>query len=119
MIRAMGLAAMTRELANNCTLHTLDQDSCVLNLEPRLALSRSPRSEAALEKALQDHFNRPLKLVIRMDSSSSETPAASMQRQKHERQQEAEAEIIQDATVQAFQDHLDARIVPGSITPID
>ena len=119
LVRAMGLAAMTRELANNCTLLTLDQDNCILTLEPRLALSRSPRSEAALEKALQDHLNRPVKLHIRLQVSESETPAASMQRQKQERQQEAEAEISQDPTVRALQDQFDARIVPGSIHPID
>jgi DNA polymerase-3 subunit gamma/tau len=119
LIRAMGLTAMTRELANNCMMQSLDETSCLLSLEPRLAHIRSPRAESALEKALQNHFNRPLKLTIRMEAPERETPATQMQRQKEERQRAAEAEIEQDETVIAFKEQFGARLVPGSINPIN
>ena len=118
LIRAMGLAAMTRELANNSVLIKLEEQSCILSLEPRLGHLKSPRAEAALEKSLQSHFNRPIKLQIRLESREQETPAVQIQREKDERQQAAVDAIEQDEGVLALKATFDARIVPGSIKPI-
>jgi DNA polymerase-3 subunit gamma/tau len=118
LIRAMGLAAMTRELANNSVLICLDDESCQLSLEPRLTHLKSPRAEAALEKSLQTHFNRPIKLQIKLQAPEQETPALQIQREKDERLQAAVEEIEQDEGVLALQATFDARIVPGSIKPL-
>jgi DNA polymerase-3 subunit gamma/tau len=118
LIRAVGLTAMTRELANNCVLIRLDEESCQLSLEPRLTHLKSPRAEAALEKSLQTHFNRPIKLQIRLEAPEQETPALQIQREKDERQQAAVDEIEQDEGVLALKATFDARIVPGSIKPL-
>ncbi len=117
LIRAMGLTAMTRELANNSVLMTLDDQSCVITLEPRLQHLRSARAEAALEKALQQHFSRPLKLQVRLEEPRTETPADQQQRQQQERQAAAERAIEQDESVRGLQAVFEARIVPGSIKP--
>jgi DNA polymerase-3 subunit gamma/tau len=119
LIRAMGVVAMTRELANNCVLQSLDEKSCVLALDPQHAHIRVPRAEANLEKALQDHFRRPLKLIIRIEAPGHETPALQIQRQKEERQRAAEIEIEQDENVRALKERFDAHIVPGSIKPLE
>ena len=119
LIRAMGLTAMTRELANNCVLERLEDERCSLLLDPGLAHLRNPRVEANLEKALQDHFRRPLKLGIRMETPGFETPATRMQREQEERQRAAEIEIEQDENVRALKEQFGARIVPGSIKPLD
>jgi len=118
LIRAMGLTAMTRELANNSVLICLDEASCQLGLEPRLMHLKSPRAEAALEKSLQAHFNRPIKLQIRLEAPEQETPALQIQRERDERQQAAVNEIEQDEGVLALKATFDARIVPGSIKPL-
>ena len=118
LIRAMGLTAMTRELANNSVLIRLDDDSCQLSLEPRLTHLKSPRAEAALERSLQTHFNRPINLQIRLEAPDQETPALQIQREKDERQQAAVDEIEQDEGVLALKATFDARIVPGSIKPL-
>lgn len=117
LIRAMALSAMTRELANNTSLLSLDENVCVLSLEPRLAHLCSPRSEAALEKALSGYFNRSVKLQIRMEAPVNETPASQMEREKDELQRAAVDEIEQDEGVRALQAAFNARIVPGSIKP--
>jgi DNA polymerase-3 subunit gamma/tau len=92
----------------------------VLSLDPRLSHLRSTRAEAALEKALQSHFNRPMKLQILMEAAPDrETPARQQQRERDERQQAAVAEIEQDEGVRALQAAFDARIVSGSIKPLD
>jgi DNA polymerase-3 subunit gamma/tau len=115
----MGLVAMARELANHCILRSLDETSCVLALDPQLSHIRSPRAEANLEKALSAHFRRPLRLIIKTETGGLDTPAAQILKQKEERQRAAEIEIEQDETVRALKERFDARIVPGSVKPLD
>jgi DNA polymerase-3 subunit gamma/tau len=119
LIRSMRLVAMTGELAKNCVLESLDEAACVLALDPKLGHLRSPSAVANLEKALQNHFRRPLKLSIKLETPGQETPATQMQRQKEERQRAAEIEIEQDGTVRAMKEVFDARVVPGTVKPLD
>ncbi|MGX2041118.1 DNA polymerase III subunit gamma/tau [Methylocaldum sp. MU1018] len=119
LIRAMGIAGMTRELANNCVLQDLDEKSCVLALDPQHAHLRVSRVEANLEKALRDYFRNALKLTIKIEAPGQETPASRIQRQKEERQRTAEIEIEQDENIRALKERFDARIVPGSTKPLD
>jgi len=119
LIQALGLVALTRELANHCVLRHLDEAHCVLALDPQLVHLRSARAEATLEQALQAHFRRPLRLTLRVEAPGRETPSAQRQRQREERQRAAELELARDETVRALQERFDARIVPGSIKPLD
>ena len=75
--------------------------------------------EANLEKALQAYFQRPFKLQFDHNPLAQETPASQILRRKQERQKSAEEEIEQDPVVLAFKERLDARIIPGSIKPLD
>jgi DNA polymerase-3 subunit gamma/tau len=119
LIRAMGITGLTRELANNCVLLDLDEKRCILALDPQHAHLRVSRVEANLEKALRDYFRSPLKLTIKIEAPGQETPAKLIQREKEERQRNAEIEIEQDENVRALKERFDARIVPGSTKPID
>lgn len=118
LIRAMGLTAMTRELANNSLLVSLNDEECILNLDPKLHHLCTPRSEAGLEKSLRDHFNRDLRLRILRAAPASETPANRFQREREERQQAAEQAMEQDEGVLALKAAFDARIVPGTVKPV-
>jgi len=119
LIRAMGLAGLTQQLAQNCVPVTLEENRIVLALDPQFARIRTPQLEAKLEKALQDHFRKPLKLTINVEAPAQETPALQIQRQKQERQKAAELEIEQDENVRAMRERFDARIVPGSVKPLN
>lgn len=119
LIRAMGLGGLTRELAHHCALVSIEDNRCVLALDPQSAQIRTGQVEAKLEKALQDHFKRPLKLTINLEKPAQETPALKMQRHREERQRAAEIEIEQDETVRALKERFGARIIPGSIKPLD
>ncbi|BBA37296.1 DNA polymerase III, gamma and tau subunits, programmed frameshift [Methylocaldum marinum] len=119
LIHAMGLAGLTRELANNCILQDLDEKSCILALDPQHGHLRVSRVEANLEKALRDYFKSPLKLTIKLETPGQETPALRIQREKEERQRTAEIEIEQDENIRALKERFDARIVPGSTKPLD
>ncbi|MDV3240594.1 MAG: DNA polymerase III subunit gamma/tau, partial [Methylocaldum sp.] len=119
LIQAMGVAGLTRELANDCVLQDLDEKSCILVLDPQHAHLRVSRVEANLEKALRDYFRSPLKLTIKIEAPGRETPASLIQREKEERQRTAEIEIEQDENIRALKERFDARIIPGSTKPID
>jgi len=119
MIRAMGLTGVTLQLANNCGLTAIDEHSVQLRLDPRFAQIRTAQLEAKLEKALQAHLAKPLRLVLQVAEPGEETPALQQQRRQQERQRAAEQEIAQDETVRALQERFDARILPGSIKPVD
>jgi DNA polymerase-3 subunit gamma/tau len=119
IIQHMGLSGLTLQLANHCILSGVE-DHCVnLTLDPKVGLFSTEQLETNLEKGLQAYFKRPLKLNILSDKTALETPAAQILRRKQERQETAEREIEQDPIVAALKERLDARIVPGSIKPLD
>ena len=118
LIQAMGLTAMTRELANNCVLSVLDDVHCELTLDPKLTHLKSSRVEGALQNALESHFNRPIKLSISLKAPHQETPAIQKHRHEETRQQDAVSGIEEDETVKAFKERLDARVMPGTIKPL-
>jgi DNA polymerase-3 subunit gamma/tau len=119
IIQHMHLSGLTLQLANHCILLGVD-DNCVnLTLDPKVGLFSTEQLESNLEKGLQAYFQRPLKLNILSDKTALETPAAQILRRKQERQKIAEKEIEQDPIVLALKERLDARIVPGSIKPLD
>lgn len=119
LIQTMRLAGMTLQLANHCVPVAFDETRAVLNLDPQAANLRTPQLEAKLEQALRGHFGNALKLVIQVETPREETPAARQQRDQEERQQAAELEIERDPTVQTLKERFGARVVPGSVKPID
>jgi DNA polymerase-3 subunit gamma/tau len=119
IIQAMGISGMSKELASNCSLQSVDTKVCILVLDPQHAQLRTDRVEASLEKALQVYFKQPLKLVINLGTSERETPAALFQRQAQEKQKRAELLLEQDENVRALKERFDAKIIPGSIQPVE
>jgi DNA polymerase-3 subunit gamma/tau len=119
IIKQMRLSGLVLELANHCVLLELGDTQITLAMDPRTAVLRSGQSEPSLEKALQAYFMRPLKLQLKLEALHQETPAQQIQRGKDERQRAAEQEIELDPLVAALKERLDARIVPGSIKPLD
>ncbi len=119
IIKQMRLGGLTLQMANHCILLELDEHRIALAMDPQAAAIRTPSMDANLEKALQAHFKRPLKLNIQLEKPAQETPARQIQRHQEERQKAAEQEIEQDPVVLALKERLDARIVPGSIKPLD
>ncbi|TXL00436.1 DNA polymerase III subunit gamma/tau [Methylococcaceae bacterium HT1] len=118
VVDAMKLMGLTRELANNCILESLDEQQCRLILDPKQAQIRSPRSEEKLQSAVQKYYGKALKLVIKTESVASDTPAIKNHKAKLNRQQEAVDAIDNDENIQALKTNFDARVIPGSIEPV-
>jgi DNA polymerase-3 subunit gamma/tau len=100
-------------------LQAVEEHKVILAVDPQAGAFRTPQMESNLEKALQAYFQRPVKLVLNVEKPAQETPAQQMQREQQERQQAAEREIAQDPAVLALKERLGARVVPGSIKPLD
>jgi len=116
IIAAMGITARTLELANNCALESIDDNTCTLILDP--AYMRTTRSEEALKKALETYQGKPLKLIFKANKPTVDTPAVQLVKQREDRQQAAVDAIASDENIQTLKEHFDARVMPGSIEPV-
>ena len=119
IVVAMNLPGLTRELANNCALESVDDQECRLIIDPKQAQIKSSRSEEKLQLAIQKYYGKPLKLVIKTETIASDTPAVKIQKDKLNRQQEAVEAINNDENIQALKTNFDARVIPGSIEPVE
>jgi DNA polymerase-3 subunit gamma/tau len=117
IVQGLNLSGLTRELANNCILEKVDDKICQLVLDPKQV--RTPRQEEKLEAALQVYFSKPIKLLIKAEKISADTPAVKIQQAKLDRQQEAVNVIEASNNIQALKANFDARIIPGSIEPVN
>ena len=118
MVAAMKINGLTRELAHNCVLENIDDKVCTLILDPGHKQLHSSRTEENLQKALRDYRGTPLKLVIKANKITQDTPAAQLTKEREDKQQAAVEAINSDHNIQALKDHFDARIMPGTIEPV-
>ncbi|WAK00718.1 DNA polymerase III subunit gamma/tau [Methylobacter sp. YRD-M1] len=118
MIIAMKIGGMTRELANNCVLDSIDDKICTLILDPGHKHLRGAVTEEKLQSALQRYRGTPLKLVINTEKVAVDTPAVQLIKEREDRQQAAVDAINSDENIQALKEHFDARVLPGSIEPV-
>ncbi|MEF3076312.1 DNA polymerase III subunit gamma/tau [Methylobacter sp. Wu1] len=118
MVVAMKIGGMTRELANNCVLDSIDDKVCTLILDPGHKHLRSAVTEEKLQSALQRYRGTSLKLVINTEKIAVDTPAVQLIKEREDRQQAAVDAINSDENIQALKEHFDARVLPGSIEPV-
>ena len=118
MVVAMKVRGMTRELANNCVLASIDDTSCNLVLTPGHSQLISPRAQEKLQQALQQYCGKPIKLHIKTEETDNVTPAQQIIQKKQDIQQSAVDSINADEGVQALKENFDARVMPGTIEPI-
>ncbi|MDP2902578.1 MAG: DNA polymerase III subunit gamma/tau [Methylovulum sp.] len=118
MIAAMKLESITKQLANNCELESIDDKCCTLLLDAAHQSLLTPMRAEKLQKALQTLHGTPLKLVINTGKPAVDTPAVQLTKQREDKQQAAVDAINSDNNVRALKERFDARIIPGSIEPV-
>jgi DNA polymerase-3 subunit gamma/tau len=118
IIGALNISGRTRELANNCVLDGIDDSSCRLLLDPSFQ-QVGTKAEDNLRAALQNYYGKSLKLVITQQAVQQMTPALEIQKAREDRQQAAVDSINADENVQALKETFGARIMPGSIEPLN
>jgi DNA polymerase III subunit gamma/tau len=118
IIAALNIGGRTRELANNCVLDSIDDHVCRLLIDASFQRVGTI-AEEKLREALQKYYGRPLKLQITPQINQQMTPAIEMQKAREDKQQAAVDAINTDPNIQALKDNFEARIMPGSIEPLN
>lgn len=120
IVNQLHLSGLTLSLAQHCQL--LSQDNGILKLGIA-AGHQSLMTESIMERlqtSLQNHMSRPIKLEFSViDTNLIDTPASKQEKIDHQKQQEAEKEILDNPQVSQFLEQFDANIVDGSIKPLD
>jgi DNA polymerase-3 subunit gamma/tau len=117
IIAQLNLNGMTKALADNCALDTIDDKVCRLLIDT--SVIRGAMAEDSLLKALQAYRDAPtLKLEFISQNTVLDTPALQQLKARENRQQAAIDSIQADSNVQALQANFDARVLPDSIEPL-
>lgn len=119
IIQTMAVKGMAKELACNSVLDSVDSAQITLLLDPGHQHLRSELIEERLEKAIQGHYKKPLKLNLKIGESSIVTPAIQAVAESNARQKAADTAIANDVNVRALEETFGGKIVPGSTEPRD
>ena len=118
LVPTLGLDPMTLQLANNATLLRVDEHECELLLMGG-HISLNKKSELNLEQALTAHYGRKLQLILTQGAKNLETPNSIANEKVADRQRKAEQEVRESPAVKQIIELFDAKIIEGSIKPID
>ena len=118
ILEALKLGGMARELAQHCQLLSVDGARIVLCLSPAHRHLQMKPAHDKLQQVLSDYFGRSLQLSIELQEVAGDTPAATAQRRKSERQQRAVEAVEQDDFVREVIEVYDATLVESSIKPV-
>lgn len=119
ILSQLNLSGMTLALANNCSLEKIEDNAVNLLLDPKHAALHNPRNDELLSKALQQYFNKAMKLNIRISTQINATPAQQQHSTQLAIQAAAKSTIENDPGVQSLLKTFDAKIHPESITAVD
>ena len=115
ILSQLNLSGMTLALANNCSLDKIDDTAIHFLLDAKHSALHNPRNDERLSQALQQYLNKPIKLMIRIGTPNSSTPAEQQHREKLVKHEAAKTTIENDPGVQSLLKTFDAKIQPDSI----
>jgi len=120
IVEALPVKGMVREMALNCAFHGIQDDVVNLSVDPAHKHLLSAVRTGQLERALVEHYQRPVQLKIASEGPlAKETPALKRTREQDERQQRAVASIENDVNVKAITDAFGGAVSTDSIRPRD
>jgi len=119
IVARLQLNGLARELAQHCELRALGETKCVLRLAPAHAHLQMKPAPEKLQQALAVHFGRPMALRFELAQTGTDTPAATVGRERQERREKAIASIEQDAFVRDVIEGFDASLIESTIKPIE
>lgn len=122
IIEELPINGMVKQLASNCVLKKKNDDRIELVLNEGHRQLMNDKAVKRLKHALSEYFDTDIQLNIEIEDVSMlavESPAQADSREKQERQLQAEDSIEQDEFVQSLKKNFNARVVPGSVKPVD
>ncbi len=120
ILERLELKGVAYALASNCSLKSYRAGEICLVLGTGHEEIRTKNAEQRMQRALRDYFSdADLRLKIVVSEHETETPAEAVNRNIKERQVAAEQAIYDDPLVKGLQDNFGAKVVPGTIKPVD
>ena len=118
ILAALKLGGMARELGQHCELDGITGTQVKLLLSPTHRHLQMKPAQDKLQQALSEYLGHPLQLTIELRAAAGDTPAATAQRRRTERQDKAVASVEQDDFVREVIDLFDATLIESSIKPV-
>jgi DNA polymerase-3 subunit gamma/tau len=120
-IASVKLAAIARQLADNCSFLKLEGTKVYLSVSPELAHLATPKSQERIETALSNYLDQSISIVFDSDNTSTAKPTLAAERAEAAsvKLQQAKESIHNDPAVEAMKNTFDARIIESTIKPID
>jgi DNA polymerase-3 subunit gamma/tau len=118
LVPALGLTAVTKQLASNCAYLRRDGNTLFLRLDNRSESYLTRDRQDTLAKALSERFGEPLKVDISVGEAEQETPVQAERRRESEELDAARAGLEADPNVQALKDMFGAELVADSVLPL-
>ncbi len=118
LVGRLRLSGMARMLAEHCELTALGEGTIRLTVpQEHRHLADKPYQEK-LRQALEQHFQKPVKLSIEVGRTTGPTPAQRQRDERERRQAQAVAAIEQDPFVRELVEQFDARVIESTIKPV-
>ncbi len=118
ILSAMALDGMTRNLAANCLLDSVENDHVRLKLAEHHASLWNQAHEGRIAQALSKVFAREIRVSIEVGDTELETPAQMKERELEESRAQAVADIESDHHVQQLIENFNGKLDPSSIRPL-
>lgn len=115
----LGLSGMTGNIVRHCSLIEAEGERWLLYLDPQHSALFNAAQQKRINDSLNQILDQPVELEIRVQEPGQETPALAHARRKARQQADAEHSIEQDPVVQGLLSTFAARIVAGSIHPLE
>lgn len=115
LARTLPLEGWAQELAMNLALQTRENGTWSFDLKPQHEHLVNEERTGQLAKAISERIGGTVAVKIRLSEPDAETPVQSVEREKSDKQKQAEQAIKEDPEVQDLIEQFDATLVEESI----
>ncbi len=121
VIADLKLTGLVGELANNSAFVKFAADKITLTIAPELAHLNNEKTQCRLQSALEDYLGLPviLSFVEQLQDKGGATLASEYAQQAEINQERAIESINNDLAISAMEEMLDAKVITGTIKPLN
>lgn len=119
IIPRLNLSGITIAIANHCTLEKLTEEEIILGIDPSQTILLNKKQEERLSQALQNYFQKPIRVTIKNGHPDMDTPALRHEVAQIKLKADAEEAISQDPNIKKIIETFNATLLPESIEAND